>query len=249
MQSLISITFDDGFRCQFERALPVLDSYGLKATFFLIANDLPTHDRYTGLHDNDWWKIDWRADDIAMLKEVAAGGHEIGSHSVSHHPDLLPIQPELEARESKRLIETRLGIKVFSFCYPFYWSHSCLAEAVKGAGYEQARGGGAPPGYVPSASYYTISGGTALDRFNVDCRQISECENVRGWVREGCWHVLTYHGIGGDQDGWEPVTAEQFSSQMADLAGLRDSGAVEVVTFKDGASRISRQRGPGFELS
>jgi len=242
MTSLISITFDDGFRSQFERALPILDSYGLKATFFLIANDLPTHDRYTGLHDNDWWKIDWRADDIVMLKEVLEEGHEIGSHSVSHHPDMLPIQPEIEARESRRLIEDRLGIKISSFCYPFYWSHSCLANAVKDAGYEQARGGGVAPRYVPSASYYAISKVASVDRFNVDCRQISpRGDNVRDWLRDGCWHVLTYHGIGGDQDGWEPITIEQFSSQMTELASHRDSGAVEIVTFKDGVSRVSRQ--------
>jgi peptidoglycan/xylan/chitin deacetylase (PgdA/CDA1 family) len=179
MESLVSITFDDGLRSQFERALPILDSHDLKATFFLIANDLPTHDRYSGLHDNDWWKIDWRADDIVMLKEVAEAGHEIGSHSVSHHPDMLPIQPEIEARESKRVIEDRLGIKVFSFCYPFYWSHSCLADAVKGAGYEQARGGGVPPHYTPLASYHPLSEGSSLNRFNVDCRQISpRGENV-----------------------------------------------------------------------
>lgn len=243
MQSLISITFDDGFRCQFERALPILDSYGLKATFFLIANDLPTHDRYTGRHDNDWWKIDWREDDIVTLKKVVEDGHEIGSHSLSHHPDMLTIQPEIEARESKRLIEARLGIKVFSFCYPFYWSHSCLAKAVKDAGYEQARGGGVAPQYRPFASFYPFPTGVSLDRFNVDCRQISpHGENVRAWLQDGCWHVLTYHGIGSDQDGWEPITVEQFSSQMMELVRWRDSGAVEVVTFKDGVSRVSQQK-------
>jgi len=243
MQSLVSITFDDGLRSQFERALPILDSLGLKATFFLIANDLPTHDRYTGLHDNDWWKIDWRTDDIVMLKEVAEAGHEIGSHSVSHHPDMLPIQPEIEARESKRVIEDRLGTKVFSFCYPFYWSHSCLADAVKGAGYGQARGGGLPPEYRPLASYYRLAEGASLNRFNVDCRQISPGgEKVCDWLRDGCWHVLTYHGIGGDQDGWEPITVEQFSAQMTELARYRDSQAVEIVTFKDGVSRVSRPR-------
>ncbi|HEV2401926.1 MAG TPA: polysaccharide deacetylase family protein [Candidatus Sulfotelmatobacter sp.] len=35
MPSLISITFDDGLRCQFEKALPILDHHSLKATFFL----------------------------------------------------------------------------------------------------------------------------------------------------------------------------------------------------------------------
>jgi len=36
MQSLVSLTFDDGFRCQFGEALPILNSYGMPATFFLI---------------------------------------------------------------------------------------------------------------------------------------------------------------------------------------------------------------------
>jgi len=117
-----------------------------------------------------------------------------------------------------------------------------LADAVKGAGYKQARGGGAAPRYRPLASYYPLSTGASLDRFNVDCREISpRGENVRDWLRDGCWHVLTYHGIGGDQDGWEPITVEQFSSQMTKVARCRDSGAVEIVTFKDGVSRVLRQ--------
>jgi Polysaccharide deacetylase len=31
-------TFDDGLRCQFEQAVPILDRYRLPATFFLVAN-------------------------------------------------------------------------------------------------------------------------------------------------------------------------------------------------------------------
>jgi peptidoglycan/xylan/chitin deacetylase (PgdA/CDA1 family) len=237
MRSLISLTFDDGFRCQFEHALPVLNRYGIPATFFLIANQDPTHESWQG-HTKDWWKIDWREDDIAMLRKMVQDGHEIGSHSVTHHPTRMPTQPDIEARESKRLLEGWVGTKVSSFCYPFYLSHGYLADAVKNAGYEQARGGGMPPLYGPRASYYNISDNGSLDRFNVDCRQISKNEDVGGWLHPGCWHVLTFHGIGGVQDGWEPITVEQFATQMAELARHRDSGAVEVVTFKDGANRL-----------
>lgn len=237
MRSLVSLTFDDGFRCQFEKALPILNSYGIPATFFLIANRDPTHDRWLG-HTEDWWKIDWSEEDIAMLKKLIQDGHEIGSHSVTHHPTSMPTQPDIEARESKQLIEGWVGTKVSSFCYPFYHTHSYLADAVKKAGYKQARGGGAPPFYGPLASYYQISNSSSLDRFNVDCRQISKNENVGGWLQPGCWHILTFHGIGGPQDGWEPISVEQFAAQMSELARHRDSGAVEVVTFKDGATRL-----------
>jgi hypothetical protein len=84
-----------------------------------------------------------------------------------------------------------------------------------------------------------------LDRFNVDCRQISKNENVCGWIQPGRWHILTFHGIGSERDGWEPITVEQFATQMAELARHRDSNTVEVITFKDGAERAGLQRSHG----
>ena len=183
MQSTVSITFDDGLRCQFERAVPVLNKYGMPATFFLIANRNSTHDLWSG-HVDDWCKIDWRPDDIRMLKQLLRDGHEIGSHSVSHHPTNLKTaeQSDFEARELKRLIEEWIGAPVASFCYPFYWSHAYLAEAVRKAGYQQARGGGVAPEYVPGSSYYGASDSGCFDRFNVDCRQISQNESVSEWL-------------------------------------------------------------------
>jgi peptidoglycan/xylan/chitin deacetylase (PgdA/CDA1 family) len=241
LQSIVSLTFDDGLRCQFERAVPVLNKYELPATFFLIANRNATHDLWSG-HTDDWWKIDWRPDDIAMLRTLVRDGHEIGSHTVSHHPDTLkiPEQSEFEALESKRLIEDSIGTQVSSFCYLFYWSHGYLADSVRKIGYQQARGGGVAPDYVPGASYYDISKTGSLDRFNIDCRQISQNENVCEWLRPGCWHVLTFHAIGDDRDGWEPITADQFSTNMAELARYRDSGAVEVLTFAQAADSFSQ---------
>src|ERR1700704_2612175 len=112
---LISLTFDDGLRCQFERAVPILDKYGFPATFFLVANQDATQERWN--HINEWWKTDWREDDIAMLKKLVQGGHEIGSHSVSHHPDKVRMQADIEACDSKQLIERWVGTNVSSFCY------------------------------------------------------------------------------------------------------------------------------------
>lgn len=216
-----------------------MDRHGFKATFFLSANQDPTHDLWNH-HVDDWWKIDWRDEDVAMLRALVRDGHEIGSHSVSHHPEKLKIleRSDFEARESKALIEGWMGTKVTSFCYPFYWSHEYLASAVKNVGYEQARGGGRAPQYGPTNSYYSLSDPANMDRFNIDCRQISTSEDVKGWLRPGCWHVLTYHGIGDEQDGWEPISVEQFTTHVEELARKRDLGAAEVVTFTEGAGRF-----------
>jgi peptidoglycan/xylan/chitin deacetylase (PgdA/CDA1 family) len=238
-KGLVSLTFDDGLRCQFENALPILDQHGFPATFFLVANTAPIHVDWSD--HPEWRKITWNENDIEVCKEMVRKGHEIGSHSVWHLRVNSPnLNPQFESAESRRLIQDWIGTPVTSFCYPFYRTHQVLVEALKSAGYEQARGGGKPPLYGASASHYPIPDNGSLDRFNVDCRQISQNEDVGGWIRPRCWHVLTFHGIGGQQDGWDPISVPEFARQMAELAKYKDSGEVEIVTFKDGAARCGK---------
>jgi peptidoglycan/xylan/chitin deacetylase (PgdA/CDA1 family) len=229
-QSLVSLTFDDGLRCQFRDAVPILNELGMPATFFLIANQDPTHESWEG-HKGDWWKIDWRDDDIAKLKQLIHDGHEVGSHSISHRQQTMQANPSSEACDSKKLIEDWLDIQVTSFCYPYYRSHAYLAEHVKNAGYDQARGGA-------DRSFYTVAGDPNFDRFNIDCRQISSDDKVSDWLQPGCWHVLTFHAIGDQRDGWKPISKDQFTTLMAELAKRRDSGDVDVLTFKSAAARM-----------
>jgi peptidoglycan/xylan/chitin deacetylase (PgdA/CDA1 family) len=237
--ALISLTFDDGLRCQFEHAVPILDQYGFLATFFLTANASPIHIDW---HDHlDWRKIEWNADDIQLLKSVAQRGHEIGSHSVWHkfpnpdHPKFRSdFDPTFEAEESKRLIEGWMGMEIPSFCYPFCQKPDPLKNAVITAGYKQARAGANGSFCCPTQD--------PVDWFDLDCREISQNENVGAWIRSGCWHTLMFHGIGTEQDGWGHIPVLEFARQMGELAKLRDAGVVEVVTFKDGADRLRQSK-------
>jgi peptidoglycan/xylan/chitin deacetylase (PgdA/CDA1 family) len=226
--AFVSLTFDDGLRCQFERGIPILDQHSFPATFFLVANTDPIHT--DGVKHPDWRKISWSEDDNQFLRDMIRRGHEIGAHSVHHRHPFLDNDPKLEAEGSKHWIEDRLAVEIPSYCYPFYRITDPIKNAVINAGYKQARWGA-------RNSYYSLQ--SSLDWFGIDCHQISrQGESVGRWVRPDCWHVLTFHGIGGEQDGWEPITVAEFTRQMADLAELRDSGAVEVVTFTDGAERF-----------
>jgi len=227
--SLLSITFDDGLRCQFERAVPILDRYGFPATFFLVANTDPIHT--DGFEHADWHKIDWNADDIGLLKGMIQRGHEIGAHSMTHRRPGLDDDPKFEAEGSKQWIETRLPGEISSYCYPFYHVTPPIKRAVVDAGFKHARAG-------HNASFYSSQ--DFPDWFEIDCRQITQNERVSEWIQAGRWHVLVFHGIGTWDDGWEPITTEQFAAQMAELAKFRDSGAVEVVTFKEGANHLHR---------
>lgn len=227
--ALVSLTFDDGLRCQFEQAVPILNNYGFPATFFLTANTDSIH--VDGYPHPDWRKTNWSENDIQFLKDMVERGHEIGAHSVHHRQPFLDNNPKFEAEESKQWIESRLGIEVTSYCYPFCHVTPPIKGAVINATYQQARGGA-------NSAYYPL--GNAVDLFNVDCRWIQNDENISGWIRSRCWHVLMFHGIGTLNDGWGPISVSEFARQMTELAKHRDSGAVQVVTFKEGANQISQ---------
>lgn len=229
--ALVSLTFDDGLRCQLERAIPILDQHGFSATFFLVANTDPIHT--DGYQHPDWRKTNWSEQDNQFLRSMVQRGHEIGAHSVTHRFPQLENDPKGEAEKSKRWIEDRLEAEVPSYCYPFYYVTPPIKNAVIGAGYKQARWGA-------NGSYYSLQ--SQVDCFQVDCRQISSSEDVKVWIRPGCWHVLMFHGIGASDDGWSPIPVAEFDRQMAELAKHRDSGAAEVVTFKDGADRLRQAK-------
>ena len=248
--AVITLTFDDGLRCQFEQALPILDGYGIPATFFLVANSAPIHT--DDCRHPDWSKTDWSEKDIQQFKNMIQRGHEIGAHSVHHRQRFLDEDPKFEAEGSKQWIEDRLGVEIPSYCYPFNRITEPIKKAVINAGYKQARWG-ANRLYCPEQR--------PIDFHMVDCRFIARdnpasvivdgtshnvgrdgSEDVNGWLQSD-WYVLMFHGIGTIYDGWWPISVGEFARQMAELAKLRDSGAVEVVTFNDGADRL---RQPSF---
>jgi peptidoglycan/xylan/chitin deacetylase (PgdA/CDA1 family) len=78
---------------------------------------------------------------VVQLREMARGGMEIGSHSVSH-PDLTVLSlanRKKEIAESKRFLEDRLGKKIISFCYPSGRVNADTRRLVKNSGYLYAR--------------------------------------------------------------------------------------------------------------
>jgi peptidoglycan/xylan/chitin deacetylase (PgdA/CDA1 family) len=117
------ITFDDGHRSNYETAYPLLEQYGLRATFFVLAGCLGGSIEY----------LSW-----SQAREMVASGHRVQSHGWSHRllTQCGPRELEEELSRSKQELENRLGIGVDSFSAPGgRWNERIVAAAAR-AGYK-----------------------------------------------------------------------------------------------------------------
>ncbi len=126
----IVITVDDGWVEQYDVMFPLLQKYGMRATYYITTN-YTTGGRF----------MTWE-----QLQELVEAGMEIGSHSRSH-PDLAQLSADaarFELTESKRLLEANLGITVRSIAYPYGSYSGTVIQLAREAGYDGAVAVGSP---------------------------------------------------------------------------------------------------------
>lgn len=146
----LAITFDDGYADNFEIAAPILDDFGLSATFFVATGVIGTDHRFP------WDAGLSRAPRLMTWDEVRSlrgAGFGIGSHTVSHARLAAVRGAELahELEESRRRLARELGEPVEDLAYPFGGPSDCddaARTAVRRAGYRSCfscHGGGIQP--------------------------------------------------------------------------------------------------------
>jgi peptidoglycan/xylan/chitin deacetylase (PgdA/CDA1 family) len=130
---LVGLTFDDGFADFLTTAVPILARHGMTGTVYVVAGHLGA--------TNSWdTGPQYPIMDADQLRVVAAAGHEVGSHTLTH-ARLAGVDPAVLATEvgdSRRVLEDVLQEEVSGFCYPYGAFDSAAADAVRAAGYDNA---------------------------------------------------------------------------------------------------------------
>ncbi len=186
----LSLTFDDARPSQVDRAAPILDRYGIRATFYA----LPSMLRYR----------------LQGWKAALAAGHELGNHTVSHpcscnYPfsranaleDYTLERLEQELIRANQELEAFTGRRPTSFAYP--------------CGQRFIGQGNATRSYVPLvAAHFLVARGyldeTSNDPMRCDMAQVSGVaadgkgfEQLRAMIdsaiEEGRWLVLVAHDV------------------------------------------------------
>ncbi len=131
----VVITFDDGFRDFYTRAMPILQAHGFSATMFVVSSFMGTRiERFVEREFMTWGEV----------REVESLGIQIGSHTVSH-PQLHQVSlkdAQRELFESKQMIQDQLGKAITSFSYPYAFPEQDdafkaeLRQGLVSAGYE-----------------------------------------------------------------------------------------------------------------
>lgn len=135
----ISISFDDGSMTQYTEGVPVMDKYGIKATFALITEWMSENPSLSAEKGNfSIEKFGWK-----QARELLANGNEIASHNEFHIKlDTVPEDKVLSMMiNSKKTIEQNINHPVYTFVFPYSSTKPFLFPLTVKAGYLFARTG------------------------------------------------------------------------------------------------------------
>ena len=203
----VSVTFDDGLYSQFRIGASMMDAYGFKGSFYIMS-------------DAGWnaWPTYW--EDWA---EVAAAGHEIGSHTITHAHLSSLSEPEIrhELMDSLQTIESMIDLpQGMTIAYP-YGEHDALVRTLTEEYYIAGRDVWSP-GYM---NYYPEDSGipydyNAVGSFAFDYPGLTTYEILASYVddavAERAWFLPHIHKLD------YPEAVDVLAAFLTDLQGRDD---------------------------
>lgn len=210
----VCLTYDDGLDCHLDVAVPALNRYEFKGTFYCNGNSFSLNQRIE----------DWRA--------IASEGHELGNHTLFHPcngEQFDWVKPEYdlnnysmeqimaELRTANTLLEAVDGKKLRSFAY------SCSNHIVQGISFidsmhtlfPAARGDGPIPESMSDINLYFVPSWGVDEPTGEELIAYVEEAKAKGTIA-----VFMFHNVGG---GYLNVSAEAHETLLKYLDQSRNS--------------------------
>ena len=129
------VTFDDGYEDNYTNALPILKKYNIKATIYLVPEQI--HNHWENFKYKDFDKLLSQKHIHTMLK---SGLIEFGSHTTDHY-NLTRIdndKAQYQIQKSKEMVENITHQPCNAFAYPYGKYNDGLLTYVQQAAYTNA---------------------------------------------------------------------------------------------------------------
>ncbi len=209
-RAAISLTFDDARPSQIDRGLPILDEYGVKATFYVSLSSMEKR--------LDAWKA------------ALANGHEIGNHTLTHPcsgnfpfsrekalENYTLDQMQAELRQANEGIERLVGVRPVSFAYPcgqkFVGRGRNLRSYVPLVAEEFLTGRGWMDEWANDPAFCDMAQLMAMELDGKDFEQVKQI--IDRTLANGGWLVFCGHDVG---DGGRQVTLRSTLRAMCEYA-------------------------------
>jgi peptidoglycan/xylan/chitin deacetylase (PgdA/CDA1 family) len=217
-EGMVSLTFDDSWLSQYTNALPIMQTAGVKGTFYLTTQ--PLKEAWDGFMTTN------------QVKDIANKGHEIAGHTVTHADLATLSQTRInnEIKNSKTYLQNLTGQTVVSLAYPYGSYNNTVKNLTRNAGYTNARGVAYDSHNVTTSDKYALKSqcietGDSME--SIKARIDSAKANKQ-------WYILCFHEVlnGGDQ--WSTTPA-----RMQEIVDYIKSIGIKVVTVKEGRALMS----------
>ena len=188
----VVITYDDAIDQHLDNAIPVLDSLGLKATFYVTAFSPSMQARL-----NDW-------------KKLATKGHELGNHTLYHPciggPGRTWVKPEYDMRNytvqrvADEIRMTNLFLQALDGKTKRTFAFTCGDMKIGDSSFINAMKNDFVAARAVRNQMHKIQ---EIDLLNVDCYMVNGESGTQmiGWVRKAVETnsllVILFHGVGG----------------------------------------------------
>lgn len=220
-KAAVCLSYDDGIPSHWEHAIPQLEEFGFRGTFYIKGLNLDP-------------------DEVEIWRQAAARGHELGNHSITHPCNGDNFRPEYQANDytMKRMLDeiAVLNSMLFaidgreerSYGYPCHIKEiegQSLPAALEARGeFTGARNGYRKPGWTMAE----------LDLFDIPSMSVKEgvsFEKVEAFLRDALEHgriaAFCFHGI---EEDYLSTSSEMHRAMLAFLQEHEDELWVAPVT-------------------